>query len=185
MNTSIRLRCKTGQALHNDCNLLEGQRQSLQQQLKQSEEESTAAQTQFRNALSASQFSDEADFRSALLEEPERLELEQRQQLLERQHQQQVTLLKQAESALTQHVSARPENLHDEIDLSTLETQISALGLQLRENASQQGQILQQLRHDEENRVRQQTLMQEIKACEAPGRRLGLPQRAYRLQRRG
>ena len=155
------------QALHNDCNLLEGQRQSLQQQLKQSEEESTAAQTQFRNALSASQFSDEADFRSALLEEAERLELEQRKQQLERQQQQQTTLLEQAESALAQHLSARPENLHEETDPGALEAQISALALQLRENASQQGQIVQQLRHDEENRVRQQTLMLEIKACEA------------------
>ncbi|NIF48519.1 exonuclease subunit SbcC [Enterobacter sp. Ap-1006] len=155
------------QALHNDCNLLEGQRQSLQEQLKQSEEESTAAQTQFRNALLASQFSDEADFRSALLEEAERLELEQRKLLLERQHQQQVTLLEQAESALTQHLSARPENLHEETDPGALEAKISALALLLRENASQQGQITQQLRHDEENRVRQQTLMQEIKACEA------------------
>ncbi|SMG21085.1 exonuclease subunit SbcC [Cedecea sp. NFIX57] len=155
------------QALHNDCNQLEGQRQSLQQQLKQSEEESTAAQAQFRNALSASQFSDEADFRSALLEETERLELEQRKQLLERQHQQQVTLLEQVENALAQHLSTRPENLHEETAPGALEAQISALALQLRENASQQGQITQQLRHDEENRVRQQTLMQEIKACEA------------------
>ncbi|HEY3983837.1 exonuclease subunit SbcC [Cedecea sp.] len=155
------------QALHNDCNLLEGQRQSLQQQLKQSEEESTAAQTQFRNALSASQFSDEADFCSALLEETERLGLEQRKQHLERQQQQQVTLLEQAENALAQHLSARPENLHEETDPGALEAQISALALQLRENASQQGQIVQQLRHDEENRVRQQTLMLEIKACEA------------------
>ncbi|ATF93937.1 Nuclease sbcCD subunit C [Cedecea neteri] len=155
------------QTLHNDCNLLEGQRQSLQQQLKQSQEEATAAQEQFSNALLASQFSNEADFRNALLEEAERLELEQRKQQLERQQQQQITLLEQAANALAQHLLARPENLHEEIALSALDVQISALALQLRENASQQGQIVQQLRHNEENRVRQQTLMQEIKACEA------------------
>ncbi|MRT55113.1 exonuclease subunit SbcC [Enterobacteriaceae bacterium RIT693] len=155
------------QALHNDCNLLEGQRQSLQEQLKQSEVEARAAQKQFSNALSASQFSDEADFRSALLEETERLGLEQRKQHLERQQQQQVTLLEQAESALAQHISVRPETLSEEAEISVLDERIAALTLQLRENASRQGQITQQLRHDEENRVRQQTLMLEIKACEA------------------
>jgi exonuclease SbcC len=155
------------QALHNDCNLLEGQRQSLQEQLKHSEREATAAQEQFSNALSASQFSDEADFRSALLEEAGRLELEQRKQQLERQQQQQTTLLEQAESALAQHLSGRPETLSEETEVSILDERIAALTLQLRENASRQGQITQQLRHDEENRVRQQALMQEIKACEA------------------
>lgn len=155
------------QALHNECNLLEGQRQSLQQQVKQSEEDATSAQVLFGQALSTSPFRDEAEFQSALLEDAERLLLEQRKQQLERQQQQQATLLEQAASALAQHLLARPENMQEESELSALDMQISVLARELRENASQQGQLVQQLRHDEENRVRQQTLMQEIKTCEA------------------
>ncbi|WP_227319032.1 exonuclease subunit SbcC [Cedecea davisae] len=155
------------QTLHNECNLLEGQRQSLAQQLQQSEAAAREAQELFTAELAASQFSDEEDFRSALMEENVRLELEQHKQQLERQQQQQTTLLEQAEVALARHLSSRPEALGEETDISVLEAQIADLAHRLRENASQQGQIKQQQSHDKENRSRQQALMQEIKECEA------------------
>lgn len=152
--------------LHSDCIALESQWQTLQQQLQQEETRVAQANEQFLNALAASPFADVETFQRALLEESERQQLELKKQQLEQQHQQQTILFQQAEKALTEHRAARPETLAADAELSLLQEQLAQCNQQLRENTTQQGQIQQQLRHDAENRQRQQGLMQAIVECQ-------------------
>lgn len=152
--------------LHSDCIALESQWQTLQQQLQQEETRLAQANEQFLTALAASPFADVESFQAALLSESERQQLEQKKQQLEQQHQQQTVLFQQAEKALTEHRAAHPETLAAEAELSLLQEQLAHCNQQLRENTTRQGQIQQQLRHDEENRQRQQGLMQAIVECQ-------------------
>lgn len=152
--------------LHSDCIALESQWKTLQQQLQQEEARVGQANEQFLSALAASQFADAPSFQAALLDESERQQLEQKKQHLEQQHQQQTILCQQAEKALTDHKAARPTTLADDAELSLLDAQLTLCNQQLRENTTQQGQIQQQLRHDAENRLRQQGLMQSIVECQ-------------------
>ena len=154
------------QNLYSESTRLEGERHSLQQQLQQSEAELSIAQVQFNAALTLSPFSDADDFYNALLDETQRQALIECKDELERQHQQQTTLLLQAEKALTLHQSARPATLSNELDMAALETQIAQQTQRLRENTTQQGQIQQQLQHDAANQQRQSTLIQTIKEQE-------------------
>lgn len=150
------------QTLHGECSTLAGQLKLLQQQLQTLESELTHAREQFSAALTASPFSDEADFHRALLDEGERLALEQRKAQLEREQQQQSALLQQAEKALAQHLAERPAALADDADPALLEARIASYARQLRENTTRQGEIRQQLRQDADNRQRQLALLQEI-----------------------
>lgn len=154
------------QALHNECSTLDGQLRLLQEQSKRGEADLLSAREQFNAGLAASPFGDETDFQNALLDDTQRTELEQLKLQLERQQQQQSVLCQQAETALAQHQLARPEQLAADAELPLLQQQIAELTQRLRDNTTQQGQIQQQLRHNAENRVRQQALMTEIKACE-------------------
>ncbi|WBM69862.1 exonuclease subunit SbcC [Buttiauxella sp. WJP83] len=152
--------------LHNDCIALESQWKTLQQQLQQEESRVEQASAQFLTALTTSPFADTESFQAALLDETERQQLELKKQHLEQQHQQQTTLYQQAVKALTEHQAARPATLAEDVELSSLEEQLTVCHQQLRENTTQQGQIQQQLRHDAENRQRQQGLMQSIVECQ-------------------
>lgn len=151
--------------LHSDCIALESQWQTLQQQQQQEETRVAQANAQFLSALAASAFADVESFLAALLDESERQALEHKKQQLEQQQQQQTVLYQQAEKALQEHRAARPEALADDAQLSVLQEQLAQCNQQLRENTTQQGQIQQQLRHDAENRQRQQGLMQAIVEC--------------------
>jgi exonuclease SbcC len=152
--------------LHSDCIALESQWQTLQQHLQQEEDRVVQANLLFLNALAASPFADVETFQAALLDENERQQLELKKQQLEQHHQQQTILFQQAEKALAEHRAARPETLGVDVELSLLQEQLTQCNQQLRENTTQQGQIQQQLRHDEENRQRQQGLMQAIVECQ-------------------
>jgi len=153
-------------SLHSDCVALESQWQTLQQQQKQEEARVTQASEQFQAALAASPFAEAETFQAALLTEAERQQLELKKQQLEQQLQQQTVLFQQIEKALAEHKSARPEALAADAELSLLQQQLVQLNQQLRENTTEQGQIQQQLRHDAENRQRQQGLMQAIVECQ-------------------
>ncbi|RPH29387.1 exonuclease subunit SbcC [Buttiauxella warmboldiae] len=152
--------------LHSDCIALESQWQTVQQQRLQEEKRLAQANEHFLAALAASPFTDVATFQAALLDEAERQQLEQKKRQLEQQQQQQSALCQQAEKALTQHHCARPESLAADAELSVLQQQLAHCHQQLRENTTQQGQLQQQLRHDAENRQRQQGLMQSIIECQ-------------------
>ena len=154
------------QHLYSESTRLEGERHALQQQLQQSEAELSAAQVQFNAAVTLSPFSDADDFYSALLDETQRQALTERKEELERQHQQQTTLLLQAKQTLAEHQSTRPVTLTDEINIEILEIQIAQHTQQLRENTTQQGQIQQQLQYDAANQQRQSALIKTIKEQE-------------------
>lgn len=153
-------------ALHSECVSLESQWQTLQQQRLQEETRVAQARELFLSGLAASPFADEPGFLAALLDENERNHLELKKQQLEQQHQQQTVLYQQAEKALALHLSARPQTLADDADIEKLQQQLALCHQQLRENTTQQGQIQQQLRHDTQNRQRQQGLMQAIAECQ-------------------
>ncbi len=149
-------------ALHSDCIALESEWKTLQQQRRQEEARVAQANEQFLHALAASPFADVTAFQAALLDEQERLLLEAKKAQLEQQHQQQTILCQQAEKSLAQHQSARPQTLAEDTGLVHLQQQLAQSHQQLRENTTRQGQIQQQLRHDAQNRQRQQGLMQAI-----------------------
>lgn len=153
------------QALHSEWQTLAGQLKLLQEQLKQSEANLVSDREAFSAALSASPFSDEADFQSALLDDTLRNEYEQRKQQLEREYQQQKVLLTQAETALAQHQAARPAHMPPDAELAKLETQLAQCVQQLRDNTTRQGQIQQQLEQDARSRLNQQSLQQKITEC--------------------
>ncbi|WP_299998400.1 exonuclease subunit SbcC [uncultured Cedecea sp.] len=154
------------QHLYSEYTRLEGEQHSLKQQLQQSEAELSSAQVQFNTALTQSPFSHADDFYSALLDETQRKALTERKEELERQQQQQNTLLLQAIQTLTEHQSTRPVTLSDETDAESLTIQITQYTQQLRENTTQQGKIQQQLQHDAANKQRQSALIKTIEVQE-------------------
>ncbi|BCG10573.1 exonuclease subunit SbcC [Buttiauxella agrestis] len=153
-------------SLHSNCIALESQWRTLQQQHKQEETRVAQASEQFLAALAVSPFADVQTFQAALLNEAECQKLELRKQQLEQQLQQQTVLFQQVEKALAEHKSARPETLMADVEINALQDQLTQCNQQLRDNTTQQGQIQQQLRHDAENRQRQQGLMQAIVECQ-------------------
>lgn len=157
---------KNWHSLYSESTRLEGEKDSLQQQLQQSEAELSIAQAQFNQVLAVSPFSNADDFYNALLDDTQRQTLIERKEELERQQQQQTTLLQQARQTLAEHQSTRPVTLSDDIDITMLEIQIAQQTQQLRENTTQQGKIQQQLQHHAANLQRQSGLIQTIKEQE-------------------
>ncbi|WP_318388910.1 SbcC/MukB-like Walker B domain-containing protein, partial [Enterobacter sp.] len=155
------------QRLHGECSTLEGQLSQLVDQLQLLTSELAAARAQFAEALSASPFADESAFLNALLEEAERVALEQRRDQLAREQQQQTVLLAQAESALAQHQATRPVALAEETSIDVLAAQIAERTQRLRDNTTRQGEIRQQLRADADNRQHQLSLLAAIEQASA------------------
>ncbi|WP_024553012.1 exonuclease subunit SbcC [Franconibacter helveticus 513] len=151
-----------GQQSHSLCLTLEARSQALHQQLAQEQSRCQRAQADFDAALAASPFSDQTAFSAALLDETTLRELEALKARLERQQHQQQTLLAQAQAQLAQHLAQRPAELREQENSETLQHALLTLAAQLRDNASRQGEVRQQLRQDEHNRTQLQTLMQDI-----------------------
>ncbi|MFB6326863.1 AAA family ATPase [Pantoea deleyi] len=139
--------------LQGECSALEAQRQSLSH--KRSE-----ADTALRQALADAGFADEEHLRAALLDEQTDRQLRQQLQQLDQQCQQQQARLADLEQRLAAHQQARPAALP--ASAVGLADQLEQLRLALRDNASQQGQIQQQLNSDASLRARQQSLMTQI-----------------------
>ena len=132
---------------------LENQRQTLSGKL--AEAESTLQQ-----ALESAGFADEASLRAALLDEQTALQLRQQLQQLDQQCQQQQARLADLQQRLSVHQQAKPDAMPESAE--ALAQQLEQLRLALRDNASQQGQIQQQLHSDASLRARQQSLMTQI-----------------------
>lgn len=132
---------------------LENQRQMLSGKL--AEAESTLQQ-----ALESAGFADEASLRAALLDEQTALQLRQQLQQLDQQCQQQQARLADLRQRLSVHQQAKPDAMPESAE--ALAQQLEQLRLALRDNASQQGQIQQQLHSDASLRARQQSLMTQI-----------------------
>lgn len=146
--------------IHNECVSLQSQLATLQQQENLESERLQQSQTQFTAALAASAFADQDAFLAALLDDDAIRRLEQLKQTLENQIQQATALSGQANQQMQNHQQQRPEGL--ESNAQTLQEQLQQLTQKLRENTTQQGEIRQQLKQDGDNRLHQQTLMQQI-----------------------
>lgn len=151
-----------GQQSHTLCLSLEARSQALHQQMRQEQARCQQARVDFETALAASPFSEQAAFSAALLDEATLRELEGVKARLERQLHQQQTLLEQAQAQLAQHLTQRPAELSEQENSEALQQALASVAGMLRDNASRQGEIRQQLRQDEHNRTQLQTLMQEI-----------------------
>ncbi len=150
------------QQVHNDCVSLQSQWQTLQQQLAQETERLTALEKQFAGALAESAFVDQQAFLDALLEDGERLRLEQLRQRLESESQQAHTLVASAEQALKTHTAEPPASIDEQSSAQKSQASLAALAGAIRENTTRQGEFRQQLKQDADNRQRLQALMLEM-----------------------
>jgi exonuclease SbcC len=132
---------------------LENQRQNLNSKLAE-------AESALQQALESAGFADEASLRAALLDEQTALQLRQQLQQLDQQCQQQQARRADLRQRLSVHQQAKPAAMPESAE--ALAQQLEQLRLALRDNASQQGQIQQQLQSDASLRVRQQSLMTQI-----------------------
>ncbi|MGK9175271.1 exonuclease subunit SbcC [Yokenella regensburgei] len=150
------------QQVHNECVSLQSQWQTLQQQLAQEAERLSALEKQFAGALADSEFVDEQSFLAALLDDAERLRLEQLRQRLESDLQQTRTLVSSAAQALDMHTARPPAGLDEDATREKSQQAQTVLAGELRENTTRQGALRQQIKQDADNRQRLQSLMQEI-----------------------
>ncbi|WLI78741.1 exonuclease subunit SbcC [Kosakonia sp. H02] len=148
--------------VHDTCVSLRSQWQTLQQQLAQETETERALERQFNEALAASMFDDRQAFLSALLDDGERLRLEQLRQKLEADCQQKQALAVSAEQVVAVHQAQRPADLDAHASAESAGLALENASRQLRENTTRQGELRQQLKQDADNRKRQQTLLQHI-----------------------
>jgi len=148
--------------VHDDCLSLQSQWQTLQQQLAQENDTASALEKQFAAALAQSIFPDQQAFLAALLDEPERQRLEQLRQTLERDSQQKETLAASTGGALAAHQAQRPAGMDISMTPESAALALENVTRQLRENTTRQGELRQQLKQDDDNRQRQQSVMAEI-----------------------
>ncbi|MTD40874.1 exonuclease subunit SbcC [Erwinia sp. CPCC 100877] len=148
--------------VHDDCLSLAGRYQSLTHQEKEEHQRLETACRNFSQQLEASDFADETAFLAARLADDSLQALEQRKASLEKAYQQQQTLLNEAERALRDSLEQRPAQASEEDDPTRLARRLETLAGQLRNNAAHQGELRQQLRHDDENRQRRQSLTAQI-----------------------
>ncbi|MDN2487833.1 exonuclease subunit SbcC [Kosakonia sacchari] len=148
--------------VHDACLALQSQWQTLHQQLAQEEQTAAALEQQFTDALGNSIFADHQAFLDALLTEPERQRLEQLRQKLDSECQQKQAVANSAEQALNAHQAQPPAALSPDATVESIGLALDAMSRQLRENTTRQGECRQQLKQDEDNRKRQQNVMQEI-----------------------
>ncbi|HIF4729361.1 TPA: exonuclease subunit SbcC [Citrobacter amalonaticus] len=148
--------------VHDECVSLHSQLQTLQQQEKQETQRAADAQAQFDAALEHSIFADQAAFLTALLDDEAVTRLEQLKQSLENQVQQAQTLAAQSAQALAAHQQQPPAGLDPTQSIEHVQQTVAQLNDRVRDNATRQGEIRQQLKQDSDNRQQQQTLMQKI-----------------------
>jgi len=132
---------------------LENQRQTLGGKLAE-------AESALHQALERAGFASEESLRAALLDEQTALQLRQQLQQLDQRCQQQHSRLADLRQRLSVHQQAKPDAMPESAE--ALAQQLEQLRLALRDNASQQGQIQQQLHSDATLRARQQSLMTQI-----------------------
>ncbi|RZV00258.1 UNVERIFIED_ORG: exonuclease SbcC [Serratia quinivorans] len=142
---------------------LSGQLAGLQQQLLQQTERLQQAEQDWLQALTASEFSDEAAFNAALLDDAQRQQLQHCKEQLQRRHVEARALLAQAVDSLQQHQQQRPEGLDEtQADPHILSQSLETLAQQLKTLQLQQGEVRNQLESDAMRRINQQSLFAQI-----------------------
>ncbi|WP_336221030.1 exonuclease subunit SbcC [Citrobacter amalonaticus] len=158
MNVSL----ENWRQVHDECLSLHSQLQTLQQQEKQESRRAADAQAQFTAALDSSVFADQTAFLAALRDDDAIARLEQLKQSLENQLQQAQTLAAQSAQSLLTHQQQQPDGLDVTQTVEHIQHAVAQLNGQLRDIATRQGEIRQQLKQDADHRQQQQTLMLEI-----------------------
>ncbi|WP_312985572.1 exonuclease subunit SbcC [Atlantibacter sp.] len=150
------------QPCHNQCLTLEVQWATLSEQCQQEQAREAQLSQKFEQALAQSRFADETAFLAAVLEPQELERLSALKIQTERQLHEQQTRLAQAEQALNAHLQAMPAEIDRAVDLDALQATLAQLSQTLRENATRQGELNQQLKQDTDNRERLEGLQQQI-----------------------
>ncbi|KMQ77228.1 exonuclease, partial [Edwardsiella ictaluri] len=141
---------------------LEGELNAACQQQQTRTQRLLPLRQRWQSALADSPFSDDAALLAAMLTEEEQQQLTALRDDAQRQRQQSVALLEQAQQAVAQGEAARPQELHTDDDDPWLEQRCSALTQQLRQHSLQQGELQQQLHSDTQRRHSQQGWLAEI-----------------------
>lgn len=155
------------QSCQNQCLTLEAQWSTLSAQYQQEQAREKQLTEEFKQMLANSRFVDETAFQAALLE-PQALErLNALKTHTERHLHEQQTRFTQAEQALTTHLKTPPALDDPAADADVLQAALAQLSQTLRENATRQGELNQQLKQDAHNRERLQGLQQQIDKASA------------------
>ncbi|MGO4742904.1 exonuclease subunit SbcC [Serratia quinivorans] len=142
---------------------LSGQLAGLQQQLLQQTERLQQTEQDWQQALSASEFGDEAAFNAALLNDDQRQQLQQRKEQLQQRQVEASALLTQSLETLEQQRRQRPEGLDEtQADPQTLSQDLTTLAQQLKTLQLRQGEVRNQLESDAARRLNQQSLFEQI-----------------------
>ncbi|CAI1728073.1 exonuclease subunit SbcC [Serratia entomophila] len=142
---------------------LSGQLAGLQQQQLQQSERLQQAEQAWLQALTASEFADEAAFSAALLDDSQRQQLQQRKEQLQQRQVEAAALLAQAAQSLEQHLQNRPEGMDEtRADAEALSQALAELAQQLKALQLRQGEVRNQLESDAARRLNQQSLFEQI-----------------------
>lgn len=142
---------------------LAGQLAGLQQQQQQQSERLQQAEQNWLQALATSEFSDEAAFSAALLDDVQRRQLQQHKERLQQRLVEASALLAQAVQTLEQQRQQRPEELDEtQADAQTLSHSLEDLAHRLKTLQLRQGEVHNQLESDATRRLNQQSLFEQI-----------------------
>ena len=160
---AIQLAAEHWQKAQEQRDRLGGQLTGLQQQLLHLAERLQQAEQDWLQALSNSEFDDEAEFNAALLNDDQRQQLQRRKEQLQQRQVEASALLTQAVANLEQQRQQRPEGLDEsQADPQTLGQDLAALAQQLKTLQLRQGEVRNQLESDTARRLNQQSLFEQI-----------------------
>ncbi|QNQ55305.1 exonuclease subunit SbcC [Serratia liquefaciens] len=160
---AIQLAAEHWQKAQEQRDRLGGQLTGLQQQLLHLAERLQHAEQDWLQALSTSEFDDEATFNAALLNDDQRQQLQRRKEQLQQRQVEASALLTQAVANLEQQHQQRPEGLDEsQADPQTLGQDLAALAQQLKTLQLRQGEVRNQLESDAARRLNQQSLFEQI-----------------------
>lgn len=142
---------------------LAGSRQALASRLQDEQARLQLAEQQWLAALSASPFNAETDYLAALLDEAQRVALQQLRQRLDKALSDAQALAR----AATQQLGALQASPATALSLAQLDEQLLALNAQLKALSERQGEIRAQLQSDDARRLGQQSLFAAIQAKQA------------------
>ena len=160
---AIQLAAEHWQKAQEQRDRLGGQLTGLQQQLLHLAERLQQAEQDWLQALSTSEFDDEAAFNAALLNDDQRQQLQRRKEQLQQRQVEASALLTQAVANLEQQRQQRPEGLDEsQADPQTLGQDLAVLAQQLKTLQLRQGEVRNQLESDAARRLNQQSLFEQI-----------------------
>ncbi|CAI2401780.1 exonuclease subunit SbcC [Serratia liquefaciens] len=160
---AVQLAAEQWQKAQEQRDRLSGQLTGLQQQLLHLTERLQQTEQDWQQALSTSDFSDEASFNAALLNDDQRQQLQRRKEQLQQRQVEASALLTQAVANLEQQRQQRPEGLDEtQANPQTLGQDLAALAQQLKTLQLRQGEVRNQLESDAARRLNQQSLFEQI-----------------------